>query len=92
MLFSRETYKAAGGHKPLKNSLVADVHLAREVKRKGNKAVIANIAPSVTCTVYETNKETWEGFLKNSFNGIGRSKAAAGLLVLFYTVFYIVPF
>ncbi|OXS80192.1 glycosyltransferase [Domibacillus enclensis] len=91
MLFTREAYEAAGGHQSVKGSLVEDVHIMRNVKKAGHKAMIANIAPSVTCTMYETNAETWEGFLKNTFNGLGRSKGAAALLILFYAVFYVAP-
>ncbi|MBF6634476.1 MAG: glycosyl transferase family 2, partial [Planococcus sp. (in: Bacteria)] len=73
------------------NSLVEDVHIAREIKAHGYKVVLANITMSVKCRMYDTNTEVWEGFLKNSYAGIGRSPFLAGVLILFYSTFYILP-
>lgn len=53
--------------------------------------LLANITKSVSSKMYETNDEVWEGFLKNSYTGIGRSPLMALLLTVFYTTFYISP-
>lgn len=91
MMFERDSYQKIGGHRAVQNSLVEDVHIAREMKAQGFKVVLANITMSVKCRMYDTNAEVWEGFLKNSYAGIGRSPLLAAGLILFYSVFYILP-
>lgn len=91
MLFEREAYDAIGGHQAVRNSLVEDVHISREIKRAGHRMLLANVTKSVSSKMYETNPEVWEGFLKNSYTGIGRSPLIAIGLALFYTTFYIAP-
>lgn len=91
MLFERDAYDAIGGHLSVRNSLVEDVHISREIKRAGYRMLLANITKSVNSKMYETNPEVWEGFLKNSYTGIGRSPLLAIGLTLFYTTFYIAP-
>lgn len=91
MLFDRKTYDEIGGHQSVRNSLVEDVHISREIKKAGHRMMLANITKSVSCKMYETNKEVWEGFLKNSYTGIGRSPAMAVFLTSFYMLFYVFP-
>lgn len=91
MLFKTSSYQQMGGHAAVHDSLVEDVHIARKVKDHGFKVVLANITSSVKCRMYDTNAEVWEGFLKNSYAGIGRSPIIAFVLVLFYSIFYILP-
>lgn len=91
MFFERNSYEAIGGHASVHDSLVEDVHIARRMKASGHKMLLANITGSVRCRMYETNRDVWEGFLKNSYSGIGRSPVLAAILTLFYSVFYISP-
>lgn len=91
MLFERTAYDAIGGHKAVRNSLVEDVHISREIKGAGYKMLLTNVTPSVSSKMYETNPEVWEGFLKNSYTGIGRSPLMAAGLTIFYATFYIAP-
>ncbi|WP_327078711.1 glycosyltransferase [Planococcus sp. CAU13] len=91
MLFDRQAYDDIGGHEAVRNSLVEDVHISREIKRAGHRMVLANVTKSVNSRMYETNPEVWEGFLKNSYTGIGRSPVMAVILTLFYTGFYVFP-
>ncbi|TWT06652.1 glycosyltransferase [Planococcus sp. CPCC 101016] len=91
MMFETSSYRKIGGHAAVHTSLVEDVHIAREMKEHGFKVVLANITMSVKCRMYSTNSEVWEGFLKNSYAGIGRSPVLAVGLILFYTIFYVLP-
>ncbi|EGA88818.1 glycosyl transferase, family 2 [Planococcus donghaensis MPA1U2] len=91
MMFEATSYRKMGGHATVYDSLVEDVHIAREIKEHGYKVVLANITMSVKCRMYDTNAEVWEGFLKNSYAGIGRSPVMAFFLILFYFIFYILP-
>ncbi|WP_226578183.1 glycosyltransferase [Halobacillus litoralis] len=88
IMIEKEAYEAIGGHESVKGSLVEDVHLAREVKRHGYKMILANITSSALSYMYDNAEETWGGFKKNLYTGIGRST----IMVLFLTVFYSIVF
>ncbi|PPA71182.1 glycosyltransferase [Jeotgalibacillus proteolyticus] len=92
MFFEKEAYVEIGGHESVKSSLIEDIAITRKLKKHGFKATLANVTPSVTCFMYETNKEVWEGFLKNIYTGLGKSITAAIGVSLFYLLFYAGPF
>lgn len=91
MMFERKSYDEIGGHAAVRGSLVEDVHIARKIKASGRKMLLANITKSVRCRMYEKNSEVWEGFLKNSYTGIGKSPLIACGLTVFYALFYMAP-
>ncbi|WLR47139.1 glycosyltransferase family 2 protein [Halobacillus litoralis] len=91
IIIDRKAYEAIGGHASVKDSLVEDVHIAREVKKHGYKMILANITKSVLSYMYVSGKETWEGFKKNVYTGIGRSVGMVLFLTLFYAVVFLAP-
>lgn len=91
MFFEQKAYKTIGGHESVKNSLIEDIHITRMTKKLGFKATLTNITTSVTCYMYDTNNEVWEGFLKNIYVGLGRSPIGAVLVSGFYLLFYASP-
>ncbi|MFV8829427.1 glycosyltransferase [Alkalihalobacterium sp. APHAB7] len=92
MCFRKEVYHKVGGHSSVASSIVEDVHLARHVKQKGYRVLLANLTEDVSCYMYETNKEVWNGFAKNIFVGLGRSIPLASLIIIFYSIFFFMPF
>ncbi|WP_281975125.1 glycosyltransferase [Halobacillus litoralis] len=91
IVIEKEVYEAIGGHRSVMDSLVEDVHIAREVKRHGYKMVLANITGSALSYMYDSSSETWEGFKKNIYTGIGRSAMMVTFLTLFYTIVFVLP-
>ncbi|MCD7036122.1 glycosyltransferase [Metabacillus sp. GX 13764] len=91
LLFHAGKYRKAGGHESIKDSLVDDVHIAVKIKKGKEKVILANITRYAACFMYSSNREVWEGFRKNVFPGFGRSFLLAGLMTLFYSVFYLLP-
>jgi len=92
IMVERNAYESIGGHESVKGSLVEDVHISREMKKNGYKMVLANITPSVLSYMYHHPKETWAGFQKNIYTGLGRSAALVVILSLLYTLLFLVPF
>ncbi|MEB1806368.1 MAG: glycosyltransferase family 2 protein [Bacillaceae bacterium] len=91
MCFRKEVYHKIGGHSSVAASIVEDVHLARHVKQNGHRVLLANLTEDVSCFMYETNKEVWNGFAKNIFVGLGRSIPFASLIIIFYSIFFVMP-
>ncbi|WP_394219008.1 glycosyltransferase [Halobacillus trueperi] len=91
IMIEKNVYEAIGGHASVKGSLVEDVHIAREVKKHGYKMILANITESVLSYMYDSGQETWAGFKKNLYTGIGRSAGMVVFLTLFYAVVFLFP-
>ncbi|WP_079480479.1 glycosyltransferase [Halobacillus salinus] len=87
----KSAYIKIGGHESVKGSLVEDVHIAREVKKHGLRMILVNITPSVLSYMYSSSKETWNGFKKNIYSGLGRSVWMVLFLSIFYTVLFLLP-
>jgi chlorobactene glucosyltransferase len=92
MLWRREAYRAAGGHEAVKSAMVEDVMLARRVKQTGGNLAIRYGASAVSCRMYASLHEIWEGFSKNIFPGLGYSLPALVAVALFNFVTSVLPF
>ncbi|ELK44588.1 glycosyltransferase family 2 protein [Halobacillus sp. BAB-2008] len=91
LMVEKQAYQAIGGHQSVKGSLVEDVHIAREIKKHGYRMILVNITGSVLSYMYDSSAETWAGFKKNIFTGIGRSTVMAVGLSVFYTAVFLLP-
>ncbi len=97
LLFSREVYEHLGGHACVKDRLVEDVALAREVLKRlpqGWRLFNADGHDIVECRMYRGFSEVWDGFSKNlrpvfetrwvDFVGAGALLAAIGVMPFFF--------
>ena len=83
--FTREAYQRIGGHQAVSNQIVEDVELSRLAKRKGIRILTSAGTRVVSCRMYHSFSEVWNGFSKNLF-GLVRYKAVPFfvlMLVLF---------
>ncbi|MFZ4591647.1 MAG: glycosyltransferase [Ignavibacteria bacterium] len=92
LLFRREAYEAIGGHEALKNDLVEDVRLAKNIKRFGYKVVVNKGLDILSCRMYQSFKEIWEGFSKNIFPGMGYSSLTLFSVFFVYLILFFMPF
>lgn len=92
LLFKREAYEATGGHEALKNDLVDDVRLAKNIKKSGYKVVVNKGLDILSCRMYHSLREIWEGFSKNIFPGMGYSSPALFSVFFAYLILFFVPF
>ena len=92
LLFKREAYEAIGGHEALKNDLVDDVRLAKNLKKSGFKVVVNKGMDILSCRMYHSFKEIWEGFSKNIFPGMGYSSLTLFSVFFIYLILFLVPF
>ena len=92
LLFRREAYEVIGGHEALKNDLVEDVRLAKNIKRSGYKVVVNKGLDILSCRMYQSFKEIWEGFSKNIFPGMGYSSLTLFSVFAVYLILFFMPF
>jgi chlorobactene glucosyltransferase len=92
MLFSRSEYDRIGGHELIKNRLLDDVWLAIETGKAGGKVVTADLSSVVSCHMYETVGDMWNGFGKSIYSVIGISQIGILLAMAIGVCLWVFPF
>lgn len=85
LLVRRDAYDAAGGHAAFKGSMHDGIKLPRNVRRAGFHSDLVDATDLLSCRMYRGWTQTWRGFAKNAYEGLG----SVGLLV-FLTVMHLV--
>jgi len=85
ILVRREAYLKIGGHGACRGSMHDGVKLPRAFRRAGFKTDLFDGTDVAECRMYQGLSNTWRGFTKNAFEGLG----SVGLLV-FLTVLHAV--
>lgn len=91
ILFSRAAYEKSGGHAAVKDSIDDDLALARQVKRAGIKWLLLNGKDLVSCRMYSSSKQVWDGFGKNLFSITGYRILPHLFIWLWTTQIFILP-
>ncbi len=92
LLFPEDEYWRIGGHKAVKSRILEDVWLGIEVKRHGGRQIAVDLSPVVSCHMYRSLGEMWEGFIKWIYSVAALSRLAlVGLMVAGY-IFFLAPF
>ena len=91
IFFRREFYDRINGHTSVRNAIVEDVWLCKNVKKAGGRVVAFNGTDVVSCRMYRSFREIWEGFSKNLFAALGYSSAGLFALITLITALYIAP-
>lgn len=84
LMVTREAYDKSGGHSAFKDSMHDGVKMPREVRKAGFHTDLFDGTDFVSVRMYRGLAQTWRGFTKNAFEGIG----SLGLL-LFFTVVHL---
>lgn len=91
MAFKRKAYQGVGGHKSVKNKVVEDVELAKNLKRAGYPMKMYHGARTVSCKMYSSANELWEGFRKNFLAGFGNNLFLFIGLGILHIITFILP-
>jgi chlorobactene glucosyltransferase len=91
LAFKKDCYDSIGGFEPVKHSILEDMALARNVKAQNKRFVLLNGLGSVKCKMYSSTTETFDGFAKAAFVGLGSSVPALFVSILFFAWLFFVP-
>ena len=91
LAFRKNCYSSIGGFEPVKHSILEDMALARNVKAQNMRFVLLNGLGSVKCKMYSSTQETFDGFAKAAFVGLGSSVPALFVSILFFAWLFLVP-
>ena len=92
MLFKRQVYERIGGHTAVRSAMVEDVWLSRLVKHFGYRLQIMDGGDIMSCRMYTSMRDIWNGFSKNLFAGFRYSVPAIAAVILFNAVTSLGPF
>lgn len=68
---NRNSYDSIQGHESVKNKVVEDMELARNLKSSSLSIKMLHGVDSVHCRMYKNHTEIWNGFKKNFLAGFG---------------------
>ncbi len=91
LAFKRSAYEGINGHKSVKNEIVEDVALAQKIKRAGYAMKMYHGGGTVSCRMYESGDELWEGFRKNFFAGFNHNLLLFSGMALLQFIVFILP-
>jgi chlorobactene glucosyltransferase len=71
MLFRREPYKRIGGHEAVRAHVADDIALAQRLVAQGGRWRLLDATGRVTCRMYRSFEQAYQGFSKNLFAAFG---------------------
>ncbi len=90
--FTREAYDVVGGHQAVKQEVVEDVALAKKAKVSGLRLRMFQGVGSISCRMYRSEREMFEGLRKNFLAGFGNSLPFFISAGIFHFVVFVLPF
>lgn len=91
MLFRRESYFAVGGHEAVKEEVLDDFQLAKNIKKAGMRWRFLDGMHQVRCRMYSGWREVYRGLGKNLFAVFGYHAAAFIFVWLWMLMAFVVP-
>ncbi len=89
--FNKSAYNGINGHQGVKEAVVEDMELARNLKNNGFTLSMMNGINSVYCRMYTSGSEIWQGLQKNFLAGFGSSFEFIFMGIL-HLLFFVFPF
>ena len=90
--FQAESYKKLGGHAAVRQKIVEDVEMSRLAKRKGMKIMTCAGTQIITCRMYQSANEVWQGYSKNLFGLLSARKIPFFGIIFGFLLIFISPY
>ncbi len=91
LCFQRSVYDGIGGHKAIRTSILEDNALARKVKAAGYRMAYVDGQDLVSCYMYDSFAELWDGFSRTFFACYNNSLLAALAILILDLALFVVP-
>jgi chlorobactene glucosyltransferase len=92
ILFKKEDYEKIGGHNSVKSKVVEDMELARLIKGNSFKMMTLLGGEHISCKMYSTFTEAFNGFSKNYYAGFNTNPVFFLFLMLLFQLVFTIPF
>lgn len=90
--FTQNAYRQIGGHRSVKQQVVEDVELAKNIKREGLTLRMFTGMNTISCRMYRSEKEMFEGLRKNFLAGFSNSLPLFITAAILHIIVFILPF
>ena len=90
--FTRDAYQRVGGHQAVSNRVVEDVELSRLGKKNGIRILTSAGTHVVSCRMYQSFGEVWDGFSKNLFGLVRYKMIPFFILILGLWTMCVLPY
>jgi hypothetical protein len=82
LMITRHAYDTIGGHAAWKDSMHDGIRMPRAVRRAGLRSDLFDGTDLCSCRMYTGWAQTWRGFVKNAYEGLGSVGLLAFVTVL----------
>lgn len=89
--FNKESYDQINGHQSVKDQIIEDVELSKNIKKHGLSLRMLHGAESVYCRMYSTHKDLWNGLRKNFFVGFNKNVLFFLAMAALHILVFIAP-
>lgn len=90
--FNKTAYIEISGHTSVKQQVVEDIELAKQLKSHGKRLRMLHGLDSVHCRMYTTHHKLWNGFRKNFLAGFGNNLSLFISAAVIHLLVFIFPF
>ena len=90
--FTRDAYQRVDGHQAVSNQIVEDVELSRLAKKNGIRILTSAGTRVVSCRMYQSFGEVWDGFSKNLFGLVRHKMIPFFILILGLWTMCVLPY
>jgi chlorobactene glucosyltransferase len=91
-LFTRKAYEKTGGFESVKDEILEDINISKQVKRCGLKIMIYDGSDSIFCRMYTNLPDVIKGFSRFIYAAFDCNFLIAFISVSFIELIYMVPF
>lgn len=81
LVVTRQAYRAAGGHRSVRDKVLEDLELMRQIKRAGYRVGMADGTDLAVCRMYGSDADLIDGYGKSLHAAFGPGTAAVLVLV-----------
>lgn len=89
--FNRKAYDLINEHMSVKDKIIEDVELAKNIKSSGLTLKMLHGSGSVFCRMYSSHIEIWNGLRKNFFVGFNKNIFFFSAMALLHLIVFIAP-
>lgn len=89
--FNKNAYSKINGHESVKDKIIEDVELAKNIKSSGLTLKMLHGVGSVFCRMYTSDSELWNGLRKNFFVGFGKNSVLFLLMSVLHLIVFVAP-
>ena len=91
-MFHRDAYFGMGGHESVKNEILEDIHVSKNIKKAGYRYMVFDGRNNIFCRMYRTPQEVLKGFSKFIYPAFNYSLVMEALAMTLFAVFFLLPF